>query len=222
MAHATRTIDATPTAQPASASTAPRGRTQRGKAQCRALVEAAFELIAAEGFEGLRTRDVAARAGVNVATLHYYFATKEDLIRAVVERLWEEFVAFGAPTIPARPLSSPLENLRQELVDLERHVRERPATFIVLFEIVLRSLRNPAISAMTRELNTRWENYIETLLIEGVRQRAFRADLDTAATAADIVALLNGTLSASISYEEPFPVDRVFARIEPWLIDAPH
>jgi AcrR family transcriptional regulator len=201
---------------------APRGRTQRGKAQCRALVEAAFELIAAEGFEGLRTRDVAARAGVNIATLHYYFATKEDLIRAVVERLWEEFVGFGAPAEPARPLRSPLENLRQELVDLERHVRERPATFIVLFEIVLRGLHNPAISAMTRDLNKRWESYIESLLIEGVRQGVFRAKLDTSAVAADIVALLNGTLSASISYEEPFPVDRVFARIEPWLIDAPH
>jgi AcrR family transcriptional regulator len=198
---------------------APRGRTQRGKAQCRALVAAAFELIAAEGFEGLRTRDVAARAGVNVATLHYYFATKEDLIRAVVERLWEEFVAFGAPAVPARPLRVPLENLRQELVDLERHMRERPATFIVLFEIVLRSLRNPAISAMTRDLNTRWERYIETLLIEGVRQGAFRADLDTATTAADIVALLNGTLSVGMTFAQPFPVDRVFAHIERWLTD---
>jgi len=219
MSHASRTIDSTPAARPEGPGTAPRGRTQRGKAQCRALVEAAFELIAAEGFEGLRTRDVAARAGVNVATLHYYFVTKEDLIRAVVERLWEEFVAFGAPAVPARPLRAPLENLRQELVDLERHVRERPATFIVLFEIVLRSLRNPAISAMTRDLNTRWERYIETLLIEGVRQGAFRADLDTAATAADIVALLNGTLSVGMTFAQPFPVDRVFAHIERWLID---
>src|SRR5947208_9570069 len=31
-----------------------------------------------------RTRDVAAKVGVNIATLHYYFPTKEKLIRGVV------------------------------------------------------------------------------------------------------------------------------------------
>ena len=37
-----------------------------------------------EGFEGLRTRDVAADVGVNIGTLHYYFPSKEALIRAAV------------------------------------------------------------------------------------------------------------------------------------------
>src|SRR5205823_12230072 len=50
----------------------------------RALVLAAFGQIAERGFEGLRTREVAAEAGVNIATLHYYFPTKEALIRGVV------------------------------------------------------------------------------------------------------------------------------------------
>ncbi|TMC63676.1 MAG: helix-turn-helix transcriptional regulator [Chloroflexota bacterium] len=46
-----------------------------------ALVEAAFNQIAERGFEGLRTREVAAGVGLNIATLHYYFPTKEALIR---------------------------------------------------------------------------------------------------------------------------------------------
>ena len=50
----------------------------------RALVAAAYQRIASDGFEGLRTRDVAADAGVNIATLHYYFPTKEALIRGVI------------------------------------------------------------------------------------------------------------------------------------------
>ena len=48
------------------------------------LVLAAYKRIAERGFEGLRTRDVASDVGVNVATLHYYFPTKEKLIEAVV------------------------------------------------------------------------------------------------------------------------------------------
>ena len=35
------------------------------------LVLAAFHQVAEHGFEGLRTREVAAEAGVNIATLHY-------------------------------------------------------------------------------------------------------------------------------------------------------
>src|SRR5229473_6811702 len=55
------------------------------------LVHAAFNQIAERGFEGLRTRDVAAEVGVNVATLHYYFPTKESLIRGVLDHAMSRF-----------------------------------------------------------------------------------------------------------------------------------
>jgi len=60
-----------------------RTRTAHRDERRRSLVLAAYQLIAEKGFEQLRTRDVAARAGVNIATLHYYFASKEDLIPGV-------------------------------------------------------------------------------------------------------------------------------------------
>lgn len=44
----------------------------QGDQRRRSLVLAAYQLIAEGGFERLRTRDIAARAGVNIATLHYY------------------------------------------------------------------------------------------------------------------------------------------------------
>src|SRR5919199_526155 len=86
------TDDAQPTAEP-------------GSERRRALVTAAFQRIAAEGFEGLRTRDVAADVGVNIATLHYYFPTKEALIRGVIGQAMQRFQA----TMPAE--GSPREQL---------------------------------------------------------------------------------------------------------------
>src|SRR5262249_3953507 len=65
------------------------------------LVEAAFTLIAEKGLEGLRTRDIAARAGVNISTLHYYFETKEALLVAVVQHVPQRFLA--APRRPRAP-----------------------------------------------------------------------------------------------------------------------
>jgi AcrR family transcriptional regulator len=51
----------------------------------REILKAAEESFAASGFVGATTRQVAARAGVNVATLHYHFGSKERLYRAVLD-----------------------------------------------------------------------------------------------------------------------------------------
>src|SRR5205807_7131455 len=74
-------------------------RTMRSHSEDRrhALVAAAFGQIAERGFEGLRTREVAAEAGVNIATLHYYFPTKEALIRGVVAHAMGRFRSTLAP-----------------------------------------------------------------------------------------------------------------------------
>ena len=72
----------------------------QGDERRRALVQVAYDLIAEGGFEGLRTRNVAARVGVNIATLHYYFARKEDLIQGVVEYLLQQFMMAYLPGSP--------------------------------------------------------------------------------------------------------------------------
>jgi len=45
----------------------------------------ALELFAEKGFEGSSIRDLAARAGVNVAMVNYYFGSKEKLFESLVE-----------------------------------------------------------------------------------------------------------------------------------------
>ncbi|HLY29423.1 MAG TPA: TetR/AcrR family transcriptional regulator, partial [Ktedonobacterales bacterium] len=89
--------------------------TPRGGAQRRALTVAAYHLIAEKGFEHFRTRDVAQRVGVNIATLHYYFPSKEDLIRSVVDYLADQFATRNEPY--ANTQSEPLAEVRRELTD---------------------------------------------------------------------------------------------------------
>ena len=49
------------------------------------LLAAAYELVKEVGVGGLRTRDIADRAGVNVATLHYCFEGKDGLLAALYD-----------------------------------------------------------------------------------------------------------------------------------------
>ncbi len=56
------------------------------------ILDAAEALFAQRGFDGVSLRDIAQRAGVQLALSHYHFGAKEDLFRAVVDRRAAEHV----------------------------------------------------------------------------------------------------------------------------------
>ncbi len=50
------------------------------------LLESAFRVIARRGVDGATTRAICAEAGVTLSTFHYVFATRDELLEALVER----------------------------------------------------------------------------------------------------------------------------------------
>jgi AcrR family transcriptional regulator len=180
----------------------------------RDLVRAAYGLIASAGFEGLRTRGIAEAAGVNIATLHYYFPTKEALIGGVAEYLASLFITVHAPPVEAMA-SSALTRLRQELADVKFYGLERRDMLTVMDELRLRARRDPAVARVIAPLIGHWRAGIRKLIVEGLAEGVFRAGLDPA-TAADVVAAtLTGALDLGL--DEP-ALDRLAATIEDYLI----
>ena len=55
------------------------------------MVKAALELIYRDGFDGLKLRQVAAKAGVNLGLFHYHFGSKDDFVRAVLQETYDRF-----------------------------------------------------------------------------------------------------------------------------------
>lgn len=53
------------------------------------ILDSALTEFSEHGFDGSTMRDIAARAGVNHAMIRYYYATKEQLWRAAVTRMFE-------------------------------------------------------------------------------------------------------------------------------------
>ena len=56
------------------------------------ILKAAEEVFAARGFEGASTREIASRAGVNISSLHYHWASKETLYLAVFHDVFDSIV----------------------------------------------------------------------------------------------------------------------------------
>jgi len=59
-------------------------RGRRKQARPAELLEAALDLFVEKGYAATRVEEIAARAGVSKGTLFLYFASKEDLFKAVV------------------------------------------------------------------------------------------------------------------------------------------
>jgi AcrR family transcriptional regulator len=178
-----------------------------------ALVQAAFNQIAERGFEGLRTREVAAGVGLNIATLHYYFPTKETLIRGVVAHAMERFRSTLAPH------GSPADQLRNHLRAVRKLLRDEPEIGAVMGELALRSARDPSLARIMREMNDAWHRTLRGLLRRAVREGHLNPDLDNDEVAALIMATLMSSTLPSVSSADR--MDKAFRQLERWLGLAP-
>jgi TetR/AcrR family transcriptional regulator, regulator of cefoperazone and chloramphenicol sensitivity len=182
----------------------------------RQIVATAFETIAEKGFEGFRTREVAERVGINSATLHHYFPTKEALVEGVAEHLEQLYARNRAPTratYEGEPAA--LGRLRQEFADVAFFRREHPRTWAVSREFMLRAPRDPTVATVIARLNERWCAGVEHVRAEGRDAGVFRAVHDPAAAAVAVVGALWGSVVLTEPDEARFTA--ICDEIEAWL-----
>jgi AcrR family transcriptional regulator len=173
------------------------------------LVRATFQMIAKNGFEGLRTRDIADLVGVNIATLHYYFPTKESLIRAVLDQAMIRFRS------TLTPHGSPSEQLRNHLRAVRKLLIEEPELKAVMAELALRSARDRSIAAIMAEMYDSWHRAVRGLLRRAIKEGGLKSDLDSDGVAALIVATLTASTLPTLSGAPR--TDQALRQLERWL-----
>src|ERR1700687_4965763 len=169
------------------------------------LVLAAFNLIAEHGFEGLRTRDVAAKVGVNIATLHYYFPTKESLIRGVLE------YAMGRFRSTLAPHGSSDDQLRNHLRAVRKLLADEPELASVMGELALRSARDKSIAGIMAEMYEAWHATLRGLLRRAVKEGHLRPELDSDGVAAVVIATVSAMMTAAPR------TDQALRQLERWV-----
>ncbi|WP_449386237.1 TetR/AcrR family transcriptional regulator [Cellulomonas soli] len=117
----------------------------------RALVDAAVRVIAREGVAGATTRAVVAEAGMKLASLHYAFGSREELLEAVIADVTEqERVAAEDGLLPLDP-DDPAPTMAQVVhAGLDRFLDllvEDPLRERALLELTLYALRTPGQEA---------------------------------------------------------------------------
>jgi AcrR family transcriptional regulator len=175
------------------------------------LILAAYARIASHGFEGLRTRDVAADVGVNIGTLHYYFPSKEALIRAAVHHTFAKFYA----TLSRE--GTPADQLRGHLREVRRLLKTDQELWAVSSEIALRAARDDAIASLARQADDQWFAFLSGLLQRGIAQGCLDAGLQPEGVAAVLIAAIKGLSMPTMGSFQPERIDQTLDQLERWL-----
>ena len=78
------------------------------------IIKAAQNVFVRKGYSGTKTRDIAEEAGINIASLHYYYRSKDKLFELVIGEALNRFSA-GMDKILGS--DSPLEEKVRSFVD---------------------------------------------------------------------------------------------------------
>ena len=160
------------------------------------IVQAAYQTLAEKGFEGLRMREIARRAGIDHSTLHYYFSGKEALIDGVVDYIVQD-LAIGRPETED-PETSPRERLASHFNALIRQMEQTPEMFVVLVELHSRAMREPALRGIFAKNDRAWKRFLVETVRAGIQKNEFPAALIPEVAADVIIGLVRG-LSTTFS-----------------------
>lgn len=123
----------------------------RSRDRVERILDAAAAQVVESGVERLGTRGIAEAAGVPVASLYQYFADKDDILLALVERDLGEMDAAVMASIGELPRLSVATLAETTIRAFAEAYRERPA-FITIW---LRGRTNRTIRDYCREHNQR-------------------------------------------------------------------
>ncbi len=123
--------------------------TPKGERRRYALVSAAADLLCEGGFDAVRHRAVARRAGMPLASTTYYFSSLEDLISNAVEHVG----------------TRESEELRGRLAVLSRRRRGAESTAEVLVDMLV----GDSPEQVTEQVISRYERYIACARQPGLR-----------------------------------------------------
>jgi DNA-binding transcriptional regulator YbjK len=132
--------------------------TPKGERRRAALVEAGAQLLVEHGFNAVRHRGVAERAGLPLASTTYYFSSLDDLVTAVVEHQARGELARGQKRLDElatrqRGVSTVVDLVLDMLLGKEQTTIEADAEWVLLrYERLVATGRRPYLRPLMHQL----------------------------------------------------------------------
>lgn len=160
------------------------------------VLDAALTVIAGKGLSALSMRAVAAAAGISLAQVQYYFRSKDELIAAAFHYVGDQFLA----SLRARREDDASWGRVRAAIRLWLPLDEESEQAArVWLAFAAAAATNPRLTSDAAQLDADLRAWFADELETLKRAGRMRAEVDTTATAAQVLALIDGvTLQALV------------------------
>jgi AcrR family transcriptional regulator len=113
------------------------------------LIAAGYTILAEKGYEATTVKEVAKAAGVSPGLFHYYFATKDELLMAVLREAGQRYGQLMQDLRATVPADRFLDVAFSALQERATH---EPGWYRLRYELFALGLRNPAFLPVVGEM----------------------------------------------------------------------
>ena len=152
------------------------------------ILDATYRVTLRRGLHDVRISDVADELDVSTGLIHYHFATKDELIEAMLRETADREVATATSTLAS--LDSPEERL-EALIETYLPSLRRDQSWVLWIDVWGEALRDATMRRISEELDVAWVQMLAAVIVDGVASGAFECE-DPVAAAWRLCAVLDG------------------------------
>lgn len=155
------------------------------------IINAAEDVFTKKGFDEARMDDIAEETGLSKGTLYLYFKSKDDLIIAILDRIFQrEFRAFEQIDLSAM---SATETVNLFVDTVSRDIKIMLRLMPVAYEFLALAFRNKTVQKSLKVYVNRYMDILVPIIENGIASGEFR-EVDPQEVAIAMGAILEGTI----------------------------
>ncbi|MBJ3811869.1 TetR/AcrR family transcriptional regulator [Streptomyces flavofungini] len=186
------------------------------QARRRQLIECTIDLISTKGYPATSLSAIAEQAGLSKAAVLYHFASKDNLTRAALNHVLEEFTAYVGDRVAAEedPRAAVIAYVRAMIGYQQAHRRHvRVITEMLLDDHGGTRLKTPG----SHDTAGRWQALAD-LLAEGQQAGTFRA-FDVRTVSLAVGGAIDGVIGHWLAHPD-LDLDAAAAELETFTLNA--
>jgi AcrR family transcriptional regulator len=154
------------------------------------ILAAAQTIFAEHGFADAPMATIAKEAGVSKGTVYLYFASKDELIAALLDEFLAESLTYLQTLVDQKEMKVH-GRLMAYVRAVSRQMAADSSMLSIAYEFYALAARSPAVHSALQGYFAQYVQVLETLLQQGVESNEF-AHMDVATTAVLLVAIMEG------------------------------
>ncbi len=135
-----------------------------------AMLDVAEKLFADKGFDGVSTREIAKEANLNIAMIAYYFGSKEELLKEVLERRIRMLKV-------EPPFLSNIISAHEKLISVSDYYVDRFFDTRLFNQIMYQEMGMESRSEIVNHILKKWLDnfeFVRHIIQEGIKNKEFR------------------------------------------------